>query len=313
MNPDLATSPATTTSEQISANVLAEMGRPRNQRIGEVMQALTRHLHDFAREVRLQPDELLAAADFLTRCGQISDDTRHEFLLLSDTLGLTMLVDTLATEVPDGALESSVLGPFYRADAPMEANGTSIVRGGYHGEATHLHGRVLDMDGKPIAGAVLDIWSTNDQGRYENLDPNQPDFNLRGRFTSDAEGNYDLWSVKPVSYSIPADGPAGELLKAMDRHNMRPAHVHVIASAPGYRTVVSELFTDDDPYLDSDVVFGVKSSLVVHYNRVSSAEALSNHTCDEPYWDLDYDFILVPGETATIGFSTTRAADAPSA
>ncbi len=310
---EIKTKPAAVTSEQLTASVLATMGRPRSKRIGEVMRVLIRHLHDFAREVRLQPDELLAAAEFLTRTGQISDDSRHEFILLSDTLGLTMLVDTLAADVPDGALESSVLGPFYRADAPMEPNGADIVRGGYQGDPVHMHGRVLTLAGKPIAGAVLDIWSANHQGVYENLDPNQPDYNLRGRFTTDVDGNYDLWTVKPVSYPVPNDGPAGELLEVMDRHNMRPAHIHIIATAPGYRTVTSELFTDDDPYLESDCVFGVKPSLVIHYDRVTGAEALADHDRDEPFWDLAYDVILVPGETTTSGFSTTRVSDTPSA
>jgi catechol 1,2-dioxygenase len=293
-------------SEQITAEVLAAIGPARDTRTGEVVAAVIRHAHDLAREVRLTPRELLAAADFLRRCGEISDAARHEYVLLADVLGLTMVVDTEAADVADGALETSVLGPFYRAGAPWEANGASISRGSDDGEPAHIHGRVLAAQGTPVSGAVLDVWGTNRHGRYENVDPSQPDYNLRGRFRSAADGSYDLWTVKPVSYPIPSDGPVGELLTVLGRHNMRPAHFHVIASADGYRTIVTELFTDDDPYVHSDAVFGVKPSLVVHYDRADSPDALRAAGRAEPYWDLRYDFILTPGEATAIDFSTGR-------
>ena len=293
-------------SEQITAEVLAAIGPARDTRTGEIVAAVIRHAHDLAREVRLTPRELLAAADFLRRCGEISDAARHEYVLLADVLGLTMVVDTEAADVADGALETSVLGPFYRAGAPWEANGASISRGSDDGEPAHIHGRVLAAQGTPVSGAVLDVWGTNRHGRYENVDPSQPDYNLRGRFRSAADGSYDLWTVKPVSYPIPSDGPVGELLTVLGRHNMRPAHFHVIASADGYRTIVTELFTDDDPYVHSDAVFGVKPSLVVHYDRADSPDALRAAGRSEPYWDLRYDFILTPGQATAIGFSTGR-------
>lgn len=295
-----------TSSEQITAEVLAAISSTTGTRAGEILSAVIRHAHDLAREVRLQPDELLAAAEFLRRCGDISDAARHEYILLSDVLGLTMVVDTEAAGVADGALETSALGPFYRAGAPWEPNGANISRGTDDGEPAKIHGRVLDTDGTPISDAVLDVWSTNARGLYENIDPTQPDYNLRGRFRTDANGSYDLWTVKPVSYPIPDDGPVGELLHLTGRHNMRPAHFHVIASAPGYQTIVTELFTDDDPYLDSDVVFGVKPSLVVHYNRIEGPARLAAAGRTEPYWDLRYDFILTPGQTTTVEFSTGR-------
>jgi protocatechuate 3,4-dioxygenase beta subunit/peroxiredoxin len=296
----------TMSSEQITAEVLAAIGPARDTRAGEILAAVIRHAHDLAREVRLTPRELLAAADFLRRCGEISDAARHEYVLLSDVLGLTMVVDTVTAEVADGALETSVLGPFYRAGAPWEPNGADIARGTGDGEPARIHGRVLDTSGTPVSGAVLDVWGTNSHGLYENVDPSQPDYNLRGRFRSAADGGYDLWTVKPVSYPIPADGPVGELLTVAGRHNMRPAHFHVIAAADGYRTVVTELYTDDDPYLRSDAVFGVKPSLVVHYDRVDSPDALEAAGRAEPYWDLEYDFILTPGRPAAVGFSTAR-------
>ena len=293
-------------SEQITAEVLAAIGPASDTRAGEILAAVIRHAHDLAREVRLTPRELVAAADFLRRCGEFSNAARHEYVLLSDVLGLTMVVDTEAADVADGALETSVLGPFYRAGAPWEVNGASISRGLDDGEPARIHGRVLGLDGSPVSGAVLDVWGTNCHGRYENVDPSQPDYNLRGRFRSGADGGYDLWTAKPVSYPIPSDGPVGELLAVTDRHNMRPAHFHVIASAEGYRTIVTELFTDDDPHLHSDPVFGVKPSLVVHYDRIDTPAALKAAGRTEPYWDLEYDFILTPGQAASVGFSTGR-------
>ena len=293
-------------SEQITAEVLAAIGPASDTRAGEILAAVIRHAHDLARAVRLTPRELVAAADFLRRCGEFSNAARHEYVLLSDVLGLTMVVDTEAADVADGALETSVLGPFYRAGAPWEVNGASISRGLDDGEPARIHGRVLGLDGSPVSGAVLDVWGTNRHGRYENVDPSQPDYNLRGRFRAAADGGDDLWTVKPVSYPIPSDGPVGELLAVIGRHNMRPAHFHVIASADGYRTIVTELFTDDDPYVHSDAVFGVKPSLVVHYDRVDDPDALKAAGRSEPYWDLRYDFVLTPGQATAIGFSTAR-------
>jgi protocatechuate 3,4-dioxygenase beta subunit len=300
-------------SEQITVEVLAAISGSAGTRAGEILSAVIRHAHDLAREVRLQPGELLAAADFLRRCGEISDEARHEYILLSDVLGLTMVVDTESADVPDGALETSVLGPFYREGAPWEPAGANISRGNGDGEPARIHGRVLGTSGAPVSDAVLDVWGTNGSGLYENVDPAQPDYNLRGRFRSGADGRYALWTVKPVSYPIPDDGPVGDLLAVTGRHNMRPAHFHVIASAPGHRTVVTELYTDDDRYLASDAVFGVKPSLVVHYNRVTDPEALEAAGRREPYWDLEYDFVLTRGNAAAVGFSTGRqpAATAP--
>lgn len=295
-----------TSSEQITAAVLATIGQATGTRTGDILAAVIRHAHDLAREVHLEPGELLAAADFLKRCGDISDPARHEYILLADVLGLTMVVDTETARVPDGALETSVLGPFYRAGAPWEAAGANISRGTADGEAARVHGRVLDPAGQPVDGAVLDVWGTNSHGRYENVDPAQPDYNLRGRFRSGPDGAYDLWTVKPVSYPIPGDGPVGDLLAVTGRHNMRPAHLHFIVSADGYRTIVTELYTDDDPYVGSDAVFGVKPSLVVHWDQVESAAGLAAAGRGEPYWDLEYDFVLTPGASAGVEFTAGR-------
>jgi hydroxyquinol 1,2-dioxygenase len=295
------------TSEDVTERVLAAMSGAQSPRIRHILTELVRHTHDFVRTVRLTPTELLQTADFLRDCGEISDGARHEFILLSDVLGITMVTDTVAAEMPDGAFETSVLGPFYRSGAPLEPFGANISRGTDDGEPVLVHGRVTDLSGQPIARAELDVWGTNHHGRYENVDPEQPDFNLRGRFLTGADGRFEFWTVKPVSYPIPDDGPVGRLLDAAGRNNMRPAHLHIIGSAEGYQTVVSELYTDDDPFLGDDAVFGVKPSLVVHYSRVDDPEAMAQHGRHEAFWDLGYDIVLVPGDRVSVSFTASRA------
>jgi len=295
-----------TTSDQITETVLKAVSGTPNPRTRQIVEALIRHAHEFCREVNLQPEEWLYAAEFLKRCGDISDASRHEFILLSDVLGITMVVDTLAADVPDGALEPSVLGPFYRAGAPVEPNGADIARGeDSDGEPTHVFGRVLDPHGDPVGGAELDVWGTNANGLYENVDPDQPDYNLRGRFYTDEQGRFELWTVKPVSYPIPVDGPVGDLLAATGRSNMRPGHLHVIASADGYRTIVTELYTDDDEYLDRDAVFGVKGSLVVRYEWITDEQKVIVSPRKRPYWELQRNLVLTPGRRS-IQFTAGR-------
>jgi catechol 1,2-dioxygenase len=209
------------------------------------------------------------------------DDVRQEYILLSDVLGATILVDAINHRNPEGTTESSVLGPFYREGAPVMPRGTSIA-GDTDGEAVTVRGRVTAVDGTPIEGAVLDVWQTAPNGLYEVQDPGQPDFNLTGRFQTATDGTYEFHTVKPVSYSIPEDGPVGQLLRALGRHTFRPAHIHFIVSADGYQPVVTQLFTAGDAYLDSDAVFGVKNSLVVDYERKGEG------------YRVEYDFGLEP-------------------
>lgn len=305
--PGQEASVAATTSDQITETVLAAVSGTPNPRTRRIVEALIRHAHDLAREVDLQPEELLYAAEFLKRSGDISDASRHEFILLADVLGITMVVNTLSANVPDGALEPSVLGPFYRSGSPVLPSGADLSRGGdADGESLHVSGRVLSGDGGPVAGAELEFWGTNMNGLYENVDPSQPDYNLRGRFFTDEDGRFEFWTVKPVSYPIPVDGPVGELLAATDRSNMRPGHLHVIASAEGYRTVVTELYTDDDQYIDSDAVFGVKNTLVVHYDRVTDEQRVAASPRKRPYWELRRDLVLTPGKRTGIEFTAGR-------
>jgi catechol 1,2-dioxygenase len=296
-----------TTSDQITVEVLKAVGGASDPRTRQIIEALVRHAHDFAREVQLRPDELLYAADFLKRCGDISDASRHEFILLADILGITMVVNTVSADVPDGTLEPSVLGPFYRSGAPVVPNGANLSLGGEaDGEPAHVLGRVVAADGSPISGAELDVWGTNADGLYENVDPAQPDYNLRGRLRTDSEGRFEFWTVKPVSYPVPVDGPVGELFAATKRSNMRPAHLHVIASAEGYSTVVTELYTDDDAYIDSDAVFGVKASLVAHYDWITDEQKVAVSPRKRPYWELRRDLVLTPGTRTAIAFTTGR-------
>lgn len=256
---------------------LEEDGRTR-----EVLRALTRHLHAFIREIEPTEAEWHTAIRFLTETGRKCDDRRQEFILLSDTLGATMLIDAINNRKPAGATESSVLGPFYREGAPARANGADLADGAAEGARVLVAGRVTDLDGAPIAGATLDVWQTAPNAEYAAMDPGQPEFNLCGRIEAGADGRYSFRTRKPVSYTIPGDGPVGAMLKAVGRHNWRPAHIHFKVSATGYRTLVTQLFTDDDPYLESDAVFGVKDSLVIHYAPADGG------------FRVDYDFVMEP-------------------
>jgi hydroxyquinol 1,2-dioxygenase len=297
-----------TTAADITEAALRSFDRTPSPRAKLLLQAAVKHLHAFATETNLTTNELIKLAEILTAAGQISDASRHEFLLMSDVMGLTMVVDYNTNQKPDGAFESSVLGPFYRTDAPWIEMGGDICRQKGVGVATLVSGRVLSTEGTPVAGAVLDIWQVPANGMYENTDPSQVEFNCRGRLRAADDGSYRFWTVKPVPYPIPKDGPAGLILDAGQRHNMRAAHIHVIVEAPGYEKVISELFVSGDPYIDSDAVFGVKESLTVDFVLHESAEEAEKYGRTAPFYTADYDFVLVPGETREeIKFSAGRA------
>jgi protocatechuate 3,4-dioxygenase beta subunit len=281
---------STTAELSITDNVLRSLDHTPNPRLKAVMTSLITHLHAFVREVQLTEAEWVQAIQFLTRVGQMCDDRRQEFILLSDTLGVSMLVDAINHEF-DGATESTVLGPFYREGARELPWGASISLDG-HGEPAIVSGRVLSTDGSPIAGALLDVWQGDENGLYEQQDPEQPDMNLRGRFRTDAEGRYKITAIKPVSYPVPDDGPVGQMLAALGRPPYRPAHIHFIVSAPGHASVSTHLFASGDPYLDSDAVFGTKDSLVVNFVRSDSSEQAAKHGVRTPFYTTEYDFVL---------------------
>ncbi len=235
-------------------------------RLREIMQSLVRHLHGFVADVGLTRDEWFAGIRFLTEVGHLCDDQRQEFILLSDTLGVSMLVEMVNQDGADGTTEPTVLGPFHVDGAPRRAMGDSIAIAD-DGQPLALEGVVRDLDGQPIAGAELDVWQTASNGFYDVQDPEQPPMNLRGIFTTGADGRFWFATVRPVAYSIPDDGPVGRMLAATGRHPMRPAHVHVVVSAPGFRPITTHLFDRASDYLDSDAVFGVRESLVVDLTR----------------------------------------------
>lgn len=257
-------------------------------RLAEIIASLVRHLHAFVKDVGLTQGEWDLAIDFLTATGKISTQERQEFILLSDVLGISMLVDAVNHHRPSGATENTVLGPFHVAGAPFRAMGETICLDNL-GEPCRFDGRVLDVSGLPIQGACLDVWSDNAEGFYDVQQPEvQPRWNNRGRFVTGPDGRYTFDGIKPTSYPIPDDGPVGRLLEGLGRHPYRPAHMHFIVAAPGYESVVTHSFVDGDRYLDSDAVFGVKESLVASYERFDDGVLR---------WRSTFDFILVPAAT----------------
>lgn len=267
------------------AAVTARVGDGADARLAHVMNALVAHLHAFIKDVELTQAEWALAVEFLTRTGQMCDDTRQEFILLSDVLGVSMLVDAINNRRPDGATENTVLGPFHVDGVPEMPMGTNISRDGV-GEPCLFQGRVTDLTGAPVEGARIDVWSDNADGFYDVQQPEtQPQPNNRGVFVTGADGRYSFRGIKPVSYPIPDDGPVGQLLGHLGRHPFRPAHMHFIVSAPGHQTVVTHTFVKGDAYLASDAVFGVKRTLIADYAA----------TPDGPTpWASTFDFVLTP-------------------
>ena len=265
--------------------VNARMGGDVTPRMAEVMACLVKHLHAFAKEIHLTQDEWETGIDFLTRTGQICSGERQEFILLSDVLGFSMLVDAINNRRPAGATENTVFGPFHVADAPIRAKGDTISLDG-KGEPCLFEGKVIDLHGNAIEGACVDVWSDNADGFYDVQQPGiQPKWNNRGRFFTGRDGAYAFRGIKPTSYPIPDDGPVGKMLAAMGRHPYRPAHMHFLVTAPGFQKLVTHTFVGDDFYIDSDAVFGVKQTLIAPFERLESAETL---------WRSPFDFVLTP-------------------
>ncbi|MEL6503732.1 MAG: dioxygenase [Pseudomonadota bacterium] len=252
--------------------VNARMGADTDPRLATVMASLIKHLHAFAKDVELTQEEWGLAIDFFTRTGHMCDEYRQEFILLSDVVGLSMLVDAINSRRPAGATENTVMGPFHVDGAPEYDMGANITLQG-KGETCTFSGTVRDTQGNPIEGAKIDVWSDSEDGYYDVQQPDtQPLYNNRGVFRTGADGHYSFKGQKPVSYPIPEDGPVGQLLGHLGRHPNRPAHMHYIVSAPGYQTVVTHTFVDGDDYLTSDAVFGVKASLISSFEETSEGD-----------------------------------------
>jgi hydroxyquinol 1,2-dioxygenase len=280
------------TEANLTEAVLKKLDTAADPRFKQIMTSLIKHLHGFVRDVALTEAEWMTAIQFLTATGQKCDDKRQEFILLSDTLGVSMLVDALNHRHSSGATESTVRGPFHVEGAPEMPLGANIAED-VAGEPTYFSGHVLTPQGKPIAGAVLDLWSTDGEGWYDMQLPGQG-MRARGKIKTDASGRYAFWTVKPTSYPVPTDGPVGKMLLMMGRHPYRPAHTHMILSAPGCKSVTTHLFVEGDPYLESDAVFGVKNSLVTEFVRHEPGVAPDGKRMDKPYFTVAFDFGLMP-------------------
>jgi catechol 1,2-dioxygenase len=274
-------------SNQLTDDVLRAYGDAPDPRLRELLTLLITHLHAFASETRLTTAEWMTGLQFLTAVGQKCDEERQEFVLLSDVLGLSSLVEML--NGPEGATEATVLGPFYLAGAPHRELSESIGRP-QDGEPTLVRGRVTDLSGVPIAGAELDVWQCASNGLYDIQDPEQPAFNLRGVFATGNDGRYAFRAVRPVSYPVPVDGPVGAIFRSTNRHHWRAAHVHAIVRAPGYRPVTTHIFDAANEYNGSDAVFGVRDSLVRKFRPAGPADP-----ADVAYV-VDADFALAPAD-----------------
>jgi catechol 1,2-dioxygenase len=277
----------------ITAKAVASFDGCDDPRLRELMQAFVSHLHAFATEVALSEDEWRALIDALTATGRITDERRQEFILWSDALGLSMLVDALARP-PDGATESTVLGPFYMPGAPLRAYGESMAAEPA-GTPAWVHGRVLSTSGEPIEGAELDVWQNGDDRLYAVQRPEAPEDHLRGRYRTGDDGSFAFVAVRPVAYPIPDDGPVGRMLAAAGRHPWRPAHLHLIVRADGFKTVATHIFDAASEYLDSDAVFAVKRSLVRSFVERRRDDPERPHGVDGDWVSLELDLVLAPG------------------
>jgi hydroxyquinol 1,2-dioxygenase len=281
------------TEDGITTEVLARFAATPDPRLREIMLGLIKHLHAFVKEVRLTEAEWFKAIEILTAAGQMCSDKRQEFILFSDTLGVSMVVDLIDHGKAEGATESTVFGPFHRLGAAELPPGGNIAHLDKEGTPTLVSGRVLDLDGKPIAGALLDVWQAQTSGLYDSQDQSLDGLHMRGKFRSDADGRYLLRTVLPVNYPIPSDGPVGAMLRATGRHPWRPAHIHFVVSADGYDPVTTHIFDRTDPYLESDAVFAVKPSLVCEFVRHEAPDAEAQRLgIAGPLYTVQFDFRL---------------------
>ncbi|KAL8391901.1 hypothetical protein RB595_002196 [Gaeumannomyces hyphopodioides] len=290
--PDTVAAPVVL-GQEFTDRVIASIGPGTSPRLREVMTALVRHVHDFAREIRLTQHEWLAAVDLINRAGRMSDGKRNEGQLLCDIIGLESLVDNIANQTAaaagsTGPTESAILGPFWRADAPARDNGSSITFDTpADGTVVFMHGVVsCSKTRKPIPGATVDAWQASTNGLYEQQDPNQRDHNLRGVFTTDKQGRYSFYCLRPTPYPVPDDGPAGELLKMLDRHPWRPAHIHLLVQAEKFKAITTQIFDKESGYLDDDSVFAVKDGLTVQFKE--------RHGDAQAELELEYNIRLAP-------------------
>jgi hydroxyquinol 1,2-dioxygenase len=278
----------------ITAEVLSRLQHTGNARLKRIMTALIHRLHDFAREVELTEEEWFEGVKFLTDTGHLSDDKRQEFVLLSDTLGLSMLVIAQNNRKPKECTEATVLGPFHMEGATRYALGDDIANGA-KGEPCYVNAKVVGLGGEPVAAARVDVWQSDEAGFYDMQYADNDQMRARGTLRTDDQGRLYFKTILPVAYPIPSDGPVGRMLKALGRHPWRPAHIHFMIEAPGYEKLVTHVFRDADQYLRSDTVFGVRSSLIAHYQHHPAGETTpAARRSDVPFYTLVFDFVLNP-------------------
>ena len=284
------------TSADVTPTVLRAMSGTSNPRLLGVAEAFVRHMHAFAREVNLTEGEFELGVDFLNRIGQATHDSHNEGILFADAIGLSTLV-CLLNNGNAGATEtaSALLGPFWRANSPRIASGESIVRSPTPGPDLFVACEVVDTAGKPIGGVEVDVWQSSPVGLYENQDETQADMNLRGKLTTDAAGRFTFRSVKPAGYPVPTDGPVGEMLRAQNRHPYRPAHIHFLGYKPGFKTLITQIFVDDDAHLESDVVFGVTRALIGDFRKHDEGQPPASDV-SPPWYTLSHRFVMEAGE-----------------
>lgn len=285
----------TVAPEEITAKAVARFDATPDPRLREIMRSLVSHLHAFVAEVELTEEEWARGIEILTATGDITDEKRQEFILWSDTLGISMEVDAINHPTSGGATESTVLGPFYVPGSPLRPYGADLAEQ-EAGTPAWVHGRVLDLDGDPIAGAELDVWQNGDNELYAVQDPDAPDDHLRGRFMTDEQGRFAFRAVRPVPYPIPDDGPVGQMLNATGRHPWRPAHVHVVARASGFESVTTHIFDATSRYLDDDTVFAVKPSLMRDFVARAADDPERPEGVEGPWVSLELDLVLAPGD-----------------
>ncbi|NEK56517.1 catechol 1,2-dioxygenase [Geodermatophilus sabuli] len=282
-------------ANHITNAVLAETERADDPRFQELVQALVRHLHDFAREVRLTEAEFNAAIDIVAKLGQMTTPSHNEVRLMAGSLGLSTLVTLMNNGDEGKPTSANLLGPFWRAGSPTMRNGDSIVRSPTDGPPLFFTGRVVDLQGEPVEGAEVDVWHASPVGLYENQDPDQAEWNLRGKFFTDADGVFAFQSIKPSGYPVPMGGPVGDLLNRLKRHPFRPAHLHALIYKPGYKTIASQLYSHDDPMLETDAQFGVVGTLIGTYVH-HEGEPAPDPAVDEDWYSLEHTFTIEPGK-----------------
>lgn len=278
-------------SAEIADDVVASFAACTDERLRELMQALVAHLHTFAHDVRLTRDEWAQAMSVLAQTGRMTSGDRQEFILWSDALGLSMIVDALADERDPRATESTVEGPFWAPDAPIRGQGDSIAEQPV-GVPLWMHGRVVDVQGNPIARAEIDVWQNGPNQLYAIQDPTAPHDHLRGKFKAQSDGTYAFLAVRPTPYPIPEDGPVGAMLRATGRSSWRPAHIHVAVAAPGYQSLITHIFDSASDFLDSDAVFAVKPSLIKTFVERDATDPARPHGINDSWSSVEVDFVL---------------------